>query len=453
MNRMLTETKCKICNEVHKTIGFQSHLKHKHGITPIDYIEKYGEYRKKYLEYQERAESNDGVTCLICNDNFASERHLSFHIKKNHNITKHEYIVKYILHNEIPKCKCGCGEAVTIKSRGRPPYWCEYKSGHNAHMHVGTFRSDESKKRMRKAAIKRMEQNNSVFHKGISDSEKELGRFIQENYGGNIIFNDTNILSGLELDIVIPELKLAIELNGDRFHSDLYKDKKYHIKKTQECEKLDYRLVHIWYCDWYSKTDIVKSILLNLLNKTKTRIYARNCGIREISNQQCNEFLNKNHLQGASVSSKRYGLFHNDELVQVMSFSKLRKAVGKTHQEGSYELVRFANKINTQVIGGGSKLLKYFVSNERPKHILSFANRDWSNGNFYEKMGMVFVKNTSPGYFYVKGKQRFHRYKFQKHKLVEMGYDTHKTEYEIMTELGYYRIWDSGNILYELKFG
>jgi hypothetical protein len=107
------------------------------------------------------------------------------------------------------------------------------------------------------------------------------------------------------------------------------------------------------------------------------------------------------------------------------------------------------SEINTIIIGGASKLFNHFIKNNKPKYIISFANRDWSIGNVYSKIGMVQLKYTSPGYFYCKGKQRYHRYKFQKHKLVAMGYDINKTEYDIMNELGYYRVWNTGNIVYE----
>ena len=118
MKRKLTEVICKICGETHKTIGFQSHLKHKHDVTPNEYIAKFGEYRKKYLNYEIRAKSKTGKICLICNELFASERHLSFHIKKDHNISKREYIIQHELNGVIPKCKCGCGEEIKILDKG-----------------------------------------------------------------------------------------------------------------------------------------------------------------------------------------------------------------------------------------------------------------------------------------------------------------------------------------------
>ena len=44
--------------------------------------------------------------------------------------------------------------------------------------------------------------------------------------------------------------------------------------------------------------------------------------------------------------------------------------------------------------------------------------------------------------------KREHRYNFRKDKLVNMGYDPLKSETQIMFELGYDKIWDTGNLKY-----
>lgn len=440
---------CKVCGLSTKVNGLAFHIKSKHNITPDEYIVKYGEYRPKYIDYNKRADENN-YDCKICNSKLASERHLSFHIKKEHNISKKEYIIKYILNGKIPKCKCGCGEFVRIKEKGSQPYWNDYISGHNTNStHIGMKRSYESRMRMRKSAINRLKNKDSVFYKGISSSELELQNFIKSIYSGDIIFGDVEVLSGLELDVYIPELKLAIELNGDRFHSDLFKTKNYHLKKTEECEQNGIRLVHIWLCDWNSKREIILSQLKNIIGKTENKIYARNCEIKKVSLLASKEFLQKNHLQSYSVSKYRYGLYYKNELIQLITFGALRKATGRVKKDGSYELIRLCSKLNTIVIGGSSKLFKHFIKEHKPKYILSFAKRDWSVGNMYNKLGMNFKGYTTPGYFYSNGSRKEHRYNFQKHKLVEMGYDSTKTEYQIMSERGYYKIWDAGNLKFE----
>jgi hypothetical protein len=440
---------CKECGLETYTNGIASHIKSEHNMSPDDYVKKWGEYRSKLLDYKNRSE-NSNFQCKICNDKFASERHLSFHIKKSHDLEKRDYIIEHILNGKIPKCKCGCGEDVRIKNKGAAPYWSEYISGHNTGTsHVGMKRSHESKMKMRKSAIARLERGDSVFYRKKSKDEIRLGDWVSDIYDGKVVLGDTDLLNGLELDVYLPELGLAIELNGDRFHSDLYKTKSYHLNKTKECEQNGVRLVHIWLHDWLNKEEIIKSQIQNLIGKTENKIYARECVIGEVGYNESKEFLSKNHLQSNTVSKYRYGLYYNGELVQLMTFGKLRKATGRTSKPDSYELIRSCSKLNTVVVGGASRLFNHFVKNNNPHYIISFANRDWSVGNMYTAIGMKFVGYTSPGYFYSNGTRKEHRFNHQKHKLVAMGYDATKSEYEIMRGRGYYRIWNTGNLIYE----
>jgi len=76
-----------------------------------------------------------------------------------------------------------------------------------------------------------------------SDSEKRLLDFIKNNYDGEIITNTRNIINPYELDIYLPELKLAYEYNGLYWHSELYRDKKYHKMKYDMCKDKKVQLI------------------------------------------------------------------------------------------------------------------------------------------------------------------------------------------------------------------
>jgi predicted acetyltransferase len=115
-----------------------------------------------------------------------------------------------------------------------------------------------------------------------------------------------------------------------------------------------------------------------------------------------------------------------------------------------YELLRFCNKLDTNVIGGASKLLNYFIKNYNPKEIISYADRRWSNGNLYEKLGFEFVHNSKPNYWYINDNVREYRFKYRKSELVKDGFDSKKTEKEIMFDRGVLRIYDCGNKKYKL---
>ena len=274
--------------------------------------------------------------------------------------------------------------------------------------------------------------------------EKELYNFIRDNYNSDIIKNYRKLISK-EIDIYLPHLNIAFEFNGLYWHSELHKKRNYHLSKTNNCRNKGVQLIHIWEDDWNYKKNIIKSIIINKLGKSKT-IYARKTSIMEITdNALVSVFLTENHLQGFIGSFVKLGLFYEGELVSIMTFGRLRKSLGQRSKEDTYELLRFCNKLNTNVVGGASKLLKYFEMKYKPIEIISYSDNSRSNGDLYEKIGFKLSHDTVPNYYWVIDGIRKHRFNYRKDKLVKEGHDINKTEIEIMSELGYYRIFDSGS--------
>ena len=189
--------------------------------------------------------------------------------------------------------------------------------------------------------------------------------------------------------------------------------------------------------------NIVCSRLKSLLNLNDV-IFARKTTCDIISFKDCKNFLNLNHIQGTCSSRYNYGLFYNGELVSVMTFGKSR------FKDGEFELLRFANKLYTNVVGGASKLFSHFRKDHpEVKKIISYADRRWSKGNLYENLGFTCTDKTPISYCYVLKDRRHNRIEFQKHKLVAEGADPNKSEHEIMLDKGIYRIYDCGNLKYE----
>ena len=284
--------------------------------------------------------------------------------------------------------------------------------------------------------------NTSNLELAIQDLLTELGV--------EFITNTRDIISPKELDIYIPEYNIAIECNGVYWHSELYRPNNYHQEKYLQCKDKGIKLIQIWEDDWYIKNDIIKSRLENLFNSSK-RIYARKCVIKEIDNKNSKEFLENNHIQGNVNAKYKIGLYYNDELVSLLTMGSLRKMMNQKNIENNYEILRFCNKINYTVIGGFSKLLKYFIKNNNIENIITYADSDWSDGNLYSVNGFEFVSQTKPGYYYSNNYIRQHRYNFTKQKLVNQGFDKNKTEHEIMLERGYYRCYNSGSSKWNLN--
>lgn len=291
-----------------------------------------------------------------------------------------------------------------------------------------------------------------IFKCPSCDTKQKINHSINNIFNNIFRVNSKKFIKPNEIDLINHDNKLCIEYNGMMFHShgiSKYSrfnnpviDSKYHLRKTELVEEKEYQLFHIFEHEWLNikKQKIWISMINNKLGKSD-KVYARKCNIKEVSAIEEKEFLQNNHLQGNCKSTIKIGLYYDGELVSLMTF--------RNHKKYQWEIVRFANKLNTAVVGSASKLLKYFEKTYKPDSLLSFANRRWSKGKLYEKLGFTFYGNTSPNYFYFKPRENilYSREKFQKHKLnhVLEKYDKNLTELMNMYNNGYRIIYDCGS--------
>ena len=283
----------------------------------------------------------------------------------------------------------------------------------------------------------------------ISNFEDEIYSFVKKIAHSAIQSNRTILDNKNELDIFIPKNNLAIECDGLHWHSEYFKDKNYHIEKTSECAQKGVRLIHVFEDEWINKKNIVKSILSNIILQSDRKIYARKCVIKKVSKIEKSIFLNSNHIQGNVGTSIDIGLYLNDELVSLMCFSPLRLNLGLKSKNKEFELIRFCNKMGTNVIGGASKLFQSFIRENNPSKIISYSDNRWFEGEMYPKLGFKFLHNSMPNYYYVVNRQRENRFKYRKSILVKEGFDKNKSEHEIMLERKIYRIYDCGCKVWE----
>ena len=300
--------------------------------------------------------------------------------------------------------------------------------------------------------------NKTNYH---HQDQKDIFDFIRTFYSKDIIFNNRRIIKPLELDIYIPDKNFAIEYDGIMFHSfgihqsskfnNAYEDDSLiHLRKTDLCEDKGIKLFHIFENEWNDpiKQDIWKSKIKVELGYVDRKINARDCIIKIINKEEVMSFLNENHLQGYTNSSINYGLFYKDELVEVMTFGKSR-----FNKKYKWELIRACTILNTVVRGGFTKLLKYFKSNNDGS-IISYGNRRWTykNKNVY---GGDLINISQPNYYYFKPEDcvLIYRQHFQKHKLADKldYFDSKLSETENMYNNNYRKIYDCGNLVYELN--
>lgn len=288
---------------------------------------------------------------------------------------------------------------------------------------------------------------------GTSMYENEIVDFIKSIKNDiEIILNDRTIIEPFDLDIYLPEYKVAIDFDGFFYHSESKgKNHSYHLNKTNLCKEKDITLLHIFEDEWVYKSHVIKSIILNKLGLIPNKIFARKCVIKEVTPAEAREFLENNHIQGNVCSSIKLALFYNDEMVSLLTFGKSR--FNKNYE---YEIHRFCSKLNTSVVGGFSKLFKYFV-NKYSKSIITYADLRYGTGNVYLNNGFDLLHASKPNYYYFKLPSilRESRNKYQKHKLEKKldYFNPGLSEIENMRINGYDRIWDCGNNVFVYKEG
>lgn len=275
---------------------------------------------------------------------------------------------------------------------------------------------------------------------GPSKAEITISNLISD-MGVKVVSNSRKIIPPKELDIYLPEHKLAIEYCGLYWHSELMnKGRSYHKDKYVRCRETGIRLITIFEDEWLSHPDIVMNRITHAIGNTPVSVFARKCEAREITRSEARAFLDKYHIQGYTGCRHRYGLFNNDELVSVMTFAIPSIAKGGRNDAGTFEISRFASSIG--VVGGGSKLLKHFERDHEPSQIFTYADLRWGDGDGYTKMGFDFVHDSSPNYWYFKDPTtRKHRFGLRKNKDDVQTL----TEWENRKLQGWNRIWDCGH--------
>lgn len=421
--------KCKMCDWEtidieNKTGVFENHIKKNHNINLSDYIEQFPDELKYHPNYEKSLnetryflDSNNFIICELCNEKMKGLTNT--HLIKKHNITMEEYKLMFpnskIVSNVVSE---KLSEIAKITNINQTPTW-------------------------------------------TSKGENEIKEFI-ESLGFDVVKGkNRKLLVGKEIDLLIPELNIGIEYNGLYFHTEkMGKNSTYHLNKTIDCNLIGYKLIQIFEDEWMTKKELVKIKLKHILKKNDgKKIGARKVEICELSNEEKKVFLNNYHIQGNDKSDIFIGAKYDNVLVGVMTFNSRRTMTkGENNQ---YELSRYATKNDYIVSGLASKILKYFQTKYKPDSIISFADRRWTqdaNSNLYTNLGFSLVSIVKPTYYYYNSKvnryKRFHKFTFGKNNIKRKfkNIDLTKSEKEIMTELGYDRIWDCGLFKYQLNF-
>lgn len=286
----------------------------------------------------------------------------------------------------------------------------------------------------------------SKCFKTQSQAERELqDEFIKYNPLTNV----RDVIFPKELDLYFPQQKVAVEYCGLYWHCDEHSriTSSYHRDKLDQCLQKGIRLITIFEDEWLNHKDVCISRIYNALGGVKSRIYARECTLKQITKDTAKEFLSRVHLQGYGNSIVAFGLYHNKELVQVMTFGKPARA-HTAKKKRVLELKRLAAKLDTNIVGGASKLFKRGIKYARDNGyeiIKSYCDLRWGTGKVYEALGFVNVGETRYTPHYTNGQRRY------RNQTLASGKGSSATEQDKAKQRDLYRIYDCGHSTWEYR--
>lgn len=258
-----------------------------------------------------------------------------------------------------------------------------------------------------------------------------------------------------EIDIYLPSLWIWIEFNW--IHRHTYKRKDYHKEKYLFFKEKWINLIQIWEDTYILKQDIILSHIKSKTVWTKNIVYWRNCTTREITSIEKNKFLNNTHIMWEDKSKYNIWLYYEETLIWVMTVKK-QTLDRKHNNQNILELSRLSFHSDYRVIWWASKMLQYFIKNYRELYkgykLITYHDLDLWNSFVYDRIWFTFMWLSEPWYFYIKenGNTREHRFKYRKQELIKQ-YPEYRnlSEQDIMLQLWYLILYNSGNKRYEYK--
>lgn len=243
-----------------------------------------------------------------------------------------------------------------------------------------------------------------------------------------------------EIDIYIPDSKLAIEVNGCYWHSSkalkegqLLRD----YEKFKKLRDMGIRVINIFEDEWVKKLPIFEEYLKDVLGCSKKKRIS--ISFQLITKKEASAFLDKFHyLSGNRHSGSYYvGAVSKDIIYGVWVFKK--------RSSKNVEITRACFHPNFKTWNPHKRMLDFIVPillKDGFDTVVSFSDNRLHTGNLYKNLGFTLAKELLPDYYYVKSMNRKHKFNFR----VKAGIDE---EVEAQKK-GFYRIYDCGKTKWQL---
>lgn len=299
----------------------------------------------------------------------------------------------------------------------------------------------------------------------VSSYEKRLSEWLNINGIAHVCSCRTEVKSdvgrSLELDIYVPEYKLAIEVNGIYYHSYEYMQvskaynaiggkENYHKMKTKACADKGIRLIHLFEDDLRDKWDLCLNLLKSKLYLrgcrvfSRTKVGARSLDVRKFDNGR--EFFDKYHINGYGRGNC-YGLFDGNNLVSAIQVR--RTPSNEDNAENSFILDRYCTVFDMNVVGGIERLMKFAEKDLNIKKWISYADITISDGALYKRLGFDLIGTSKPDYRYVYKGIRIHKFNFRIKRFRDdesLIFEEGKSESQLAEMNGLKKIYDCGKL-------
>jgi hypothetical protein len=290
-----------------------------------------------------------------------------------------------------------------------------------------------------------------------SKPEQELYDFIS-SFGLTVEKANRKVLGNRkEVDLYVPELKLAVEFNGIYWHNENWKGEVYHYEKWAAAKTAGIQLIHVWEDDWYDRKDIILRLLTARLGVTDqlptlypeltqglTAVDTIDLNVVVIDADKCEQFMTTNHLHGFEPRGQHVGLEDVDGVLRaVLTVSK--------HESDTLQVERYAAA--GEVTGGFERLLSHAMNETGVSTVVADVDHAFDDGKWLEAAGFEPVQEFEPDYMYVVAMKRvpktmFTPEYFQNHSryVWEEGFSSR----ELADKNRVPRIWDAGHTRYQL---
>lgn len=216
---------------------------------------------------------------------------------------------------------------------------------------------------------------------GYSYEEQVLREWV-ESLGVQVVANSRRVIPPKELDIYCPDQQVAIEYNGEFWHSGDKRGEDSAFRKTMMCQEKGIRLIHVWRHLWIDprKRPIYENMIRHALGVTERRVGARQTRIEKRPAHTMRQFFEENNIQGYRTAKWAYVLVDKKTGLDLMCYTTGHAYFGK----GAYdlEIARGACRLGWSVSGGATKLWKAIIDdNPDVNSIVYYVDLNHYNGS------------------------------------------------------------------------